>query len=269
MRVTAGGLVLLNDDNIFYHEHLGEYELYYHLKGQGVFVNGDRETALEENTLYLSVPKQLHNLTVRDTGSFYFIRFTADRSEESLMAEIRAKFNLKGNVRAEMNSMPVFEDIIRKFETRNRHLAKSANHQMLSFIYELASEIHGTRQLSTEKYANTAIKMMEENIYAGINLDKLSKDLGLNKSYFIRLFKKTKGVTPMRYFLRLKMDAACYMLRNTELKIYNISEKLNFYDEFHFSRLFKSFVGKSPEKYRKTAPFKLKIYGGAKSVKKN
>ena len=60
---------------------------------------------------------------------------------------------------------------------------------------------------------------------------------------------------------------ACYLLRNTKLKIYSISEKLNFYDEFHFSRLFKNFIGKSPEMYRKTVHLRVTPFGGAKNPK--
>ena len=53
-------------------------------------------------------------------------------------------------------------------------------------------------------------------------------------------------------FLSLqKIEAATYMLTNTNLHIHSIAEKLNFYSEFHFSRVFKQYTGFAPTVYRK------------------
>ena len=40
------------------------------------------------------------------------------------------------------------------------------------------------------------------------------------------------------------------MLISSSLLIYEIGEKLNFYSEFHFSRVFKNHTGLSPRQYR-------------------
>ena len=58
-------------------------------------------------------------------------------------------------------------------------------------------------------------------------------------------------ITPMKYFTKLKIEAASYMLTNTDQNINSIAEKLNFYSEFHFSRVFKQYTGFAPGVYRK------------------
>lgn len=58
-------------------------------------------------------------------------------------------------------------------------------------------------------------------------------------------------ITPMKYFTKLKIEAATYMLTDTGLTVHSIAEKLNFYSEFHFSRGFKQYTGFAPSVYRK------------------
>ena len=55
----------------------------------------------------------------------------------------------------------------------------------------------------------------------------------------------------MKYFTKLKIEAATYMLTDTGMAVYSIAEKLNFYSEFHFSRVFKQYTGFAPTVYRK------------------
>jgi len=55
---------------------------------------------------------------------------------------------------------------------------------------------------------------------------------------------------PMRYYTRLKIEAARAMLSSTNLSVSAISEKLGYASQFGFSRAFKSVAGLSPSVYR-------------------
>ena len=83
-----------------------------------------------------------------------------------------------------------------------------------------------------------------------ITLPDLARKLRLSESYLIRLFRNKLGMTPMKYFRKLKVEAAASLLINTELPMYSISQRLNFYSEFHFSKVFKKITGLSPSVYR-------------------
>lgn len=54
----------------------------------------------------------------------------------------------------------------------------------------------------------------------------------------------------MDYFIRLKIQYACQLLSQTDLKINTIADKIGYDDSFYFSRLFKKVHGKSPRQYR-------------------
>jgi AraC-like DNA-binding protein len=75
--------------------------------------------------------------------------------------------------------------------------------------------------------------------------------VGLDRSYFIRLFKKRVGVPPMRYAANLKMSAAADLLDNTKEPLAIVAAQVGFSDEYHFAKRFKQWSGVAPGAYRR------------------
>ena len=91
---------------------------------------------------------------------------------------------------------------------------------------------------------------MNENIENRLTLKELASHFGYSESYMYRLFYKETHFAPMNYFLHMKIKRACQLLRNTNMKVNQISFKLGFEDPYYFSRIFKKIVGQSPKDYR-------------------
>ena len=75
-------------------------------------------------------------------------------------------------------------------------------------------------------------------------------DIGYSQSHFSSLFKNRTGESPIAYFIRLKVEYACKLLKETDLKINQICFKIGIEDSFYFSRLFSKAMGMSPTEYR-------------------
>jgi len=54
----------------------------------------------------------------------------------------------------------------------------------------------------------------------------------------------------LAYFNQMKVEYACKMLRETDMKINQICYKIGIEDPFYFSRMFSKIVGMSPSEYR-------------------
>lgn len=95
-----------------------------------------------------------------------------------------------------------------------------------------------------------AVNFINDNYSEKFTLDQLCRYVNLSKGYFVRQFKKRTGYSPMHYVNVLKIDKAKTMLEQSNRSINDIMEELGFYDSAHFSKLFKSFCGYSPKRFR-------------------
>ena len=83
------------------------------------------------------------------------------------------------------------------------------------------------------------------------NLDGLAAQVKLSKFHFQRLFKKATGVSPSRYHLNLRMDAARRLLRETERGVVDVGLEVGYANPSHFAQLFRRETGLSPSDYRR------------------
>lgn len=122
----------------------------------------------------------------------------------------------------------------------------------LSFaIRECCGGKAGNVEPLTDMRIKVAIAKLEDNIKASPpSTEKLAKLLGLNKSYFIRFFKKHVGVSPMEYLLKRKMEEASKMLLFSSVRISDIAAALGYSNCHHFSSQFKKHFGLPPKSYR-------------------
>jgi AraC-like DNA-binding protein len=88
-----------------------------------------------------------------------------------------------------------------------------------------------------------------ENVKEKFNLDELAKMLYISKSSLCHKFKETVGTSLMDYILGEKIKASFYLLTDG-LTNRQIAERLNFSDEYYFSKLFKKFTGIPPKEYK-------------------
>ena len=65
-------------------------------------------------------------------------------------------------------------------------------------------------------------------------------------------FKELFGISIHQYILQFKIEQAVSYLKSfPEMSIKEIAFNLGFYDEYHFSKQFKSYTGYSPTEYKK------------------
>lgn len=91
------------------------------------------------------------------------------------------------------------------------------------------------------------------NCYGDKDLDvnKMCEHLGISSSYFSRVFKAATNETFTQYLTKIRMEKAKALLTHSDLKIYEISEKIGYEDPHYFSYNFKKKIGIKPTEYRK------------------
>ena len=92
---------------------------------------------------------------------------------------------------------------------------------------------------------------MQENVERNLTLEQLATYFKYSSSHFSMLFQKETRMSPINYFIRLKIQKACQYIMLTNLKLNEISIKLGFEEPAYFSRIFTRVMGVSPSVYRK------------------
>ena len=94
------------------------------------------------------------------------------------------------------------------------------------------------------------IEYINENFHRKISSKELAEILNLSVSQLDRKFKAFAGVSPQTYILKVRINAACTQLVQTDKTITEIYLDNGFYDQSYFGRQFKKFTGVTPRKYR-------------------
>jgi AraC-like DNA-binding protein len=120
---------------------------------------------------------------------------------------------------------------------------------------QLLAELHtikdgGNHIDSLNTMVSSAKKNMYSNINKSIDLVQIASELGVSYSKFRIDFKKQTGVSPLQYYLLLKIEKSKELLLNTNKSQKEIAFGLGFESDVYFNRLFKRKTGSAPGKFR-------------------
>ena len=94
------------------------------------------------------------------------------------------------------------------------------------------------------------VELMEANTEEPIDLDELASFVSVSRRQLERLFHRYLDCTPSRYYLRLRLDRARQLLKQTTLSIIDVSSACGFVSTPHFSRCYRKYIGFSPREDR-------------------
>ncbi len=78
----------------------------------------------------------------------------------------------------------------------------------------------------------------------------LSEELYINSSYLSTMFAAQADMRFVDYVTHVKLRRAAWLLKNTNMKIFEIADRLDYKDIGYFSRQFKKIYGITPSEYR-------------------
>lgn len=96
-----------------------------------------------------------------------------------------------------------------------------------------------------------ALKMIAENYQIGISREEIATKLRITPEYLSMLFYKEVGQSFTTYLKNYRINKAKELLTHTELKIYEIAEKVGYLDPKYFCRVFKEVTGVPAGEYQK------------------
>lgn len=237
----------------FYSGIRQEHTLHYVLDGNGWYEVNNTRYQIKKGDIFAIFPDTLFTLSVDKNNPWLFcwVNFYGQKATEYCK---KAGISIETPVIHHIND--VFPNVI---EECLEHVTKNDSYysqfQLSACVYQCLAEIdaftnHISPQVpSRSLYVSTAIAYMEQYYWKTLRISSLAKYLGIEKSYFYRIFKKETGCSPVEYLIDLRIEKAKNLIRHG-YSFQEIASSIGINDLFYFSKLFTKKTGYTPSKYR-------------------
>lgn len=95
------------------------------------------------------------------------------------------------------------------------------------------------------------VQWMNEHVAEEFSLSQLARQVEISEYHFNRLFKRAMGMPPSQYQIKLRLDLARQLLRETQRNVIDIANEVGYVNASHFARLFRRASGMTPSEYRR------------------
>lgn len=95
-----------------------------------------------------------------------------------------------------------------------------------------------------------AVSYIRENYQKELSLIEVAEQVHRSPEYFSRLFKEETGENFSVYLMMYRLNRAKELLEHTDMKVYQIAHEVGYTTPSYFSRIFKRYMGISPEMLR-------------------
>lgn len=95
-----------------------------------------------------------------------------------------------------------------------------------------------------------AITLMRADPGAAMGSERLAAEAGMSRANFFRVFESSTGVTPRVFLNVVRLEHAVHAAVNTDEGIGEMSDRLGFSNQAHFTRFFRDHAGVPPSRFR-------------------
>lgn len=211
-------------------------------EGKGFLRNQKSEYSLKQGDILLFQPEQIPFFygTEGEIWEFWWFEFLA----KNLLLTKERIFSFKQNI--------FFETQCRNcLDLLKRGRMVLASSMFCGILAEISWQIESVSYIDEKKSLFVKACQLIQRELSTITVKRVAFAIGLGERELRTLFWQYYGQPPKKYIMSAKLDMACFMLKNTNKTIGEISDSIGFSSQFHFSRVFRETMGITPNCWRK------------------
>jgi len=230
----------------------GVYLLHYIIEGKGRYFVNEKEYELGSGDVFAIYPDDLVAYQADEAEPWLFCWMEIGGKNAEFCYE-RIGFEYEHPIAHLQNN--IFENGVNNcldyIESNENNLSQL---RLTGFAYEVLSAFEQPEAYSNQKkedlYISKSVQYIEHNIHKKIFVSDVAKYIGLEHSYFYRIFKRKMGISPEKYLIQQRIEKSKkYIQAGVAYK--NIPPLVGINDIYYFFRTFKSVTGMSPSEYKK------------------
>jgi AraC-like DNA-binding protein len=253
-------------------------EITYVIEGSGIHIVGDEQYEISKGDLFVINYDVPHGFFAKPGNSkdpvVYNCSFMPGFLDSSLFSsnqfqDIASSFLFKSLFPEDYRPSPDLKlrgtefyeigDLYSKMYNEYKSMKKGYLDIIRAYLIELFIKVFRLMEESEPKAhtaknidaVHKAVSYMKQNFNSEVKLDDLAMQSFVSKNYFSRLFREVTGISFSDYMQKLRIDEACSLLRQSDMKVIDVAQQVGFKDIKFFYEVFKKITGKTPGDYRR------------------
>ena len=223
-------------------------------EGRGRVILGGREFELSPGSVFGYSPNTSVEIfaSSRELMSKYYVTFTGKSAHQILKLAGIAPYGFRQIV-ARHEIRDLFEMFIDNGLAHTEYSQNLCTSLLPTLAYKIAERSIPTDNLSTRAYLTylRVREMIDQNYLIFKTVEQLAEESTLTVSYICQLFKRFDHISPYQYLLRQRMRYAADLLSTQGVLVKQAAKRLEFADQFQFSRAFHRVFGISPTEFQR------------------
>ena len=124
------------------------------------------------------------------------------------------------------------------------------------YLEQIANQLFVLKKADGQDRTSQVIERIchyiENHLDEDLSLVRLAEIHYFNPSYLSHFFKQEQGMNLSEYIDRCRIRKARELLRNSDLKVREVSERVGYHTAHSFTRFFKKMTGMTPKEYRES-----------------
>ncbi|GMQ57837.1 AraC family transcriptional regulator [Vallitalea sediminicola] len=260
-------LLFYHNDNIIFPPHWhDEIELIYMLEGECEVWLNNTLYKLNKGNLIVIGSKEIHHFSNNKKSKKIFIQFDLslvsniynDLNNLKYMVPVFDSNNISDEhyrMELERQILELEQEFIQKKPAYKLNLMAGLYRiiaVMLRFTpVEYYSKGEKTKQNQQIMLLSKIYKYVEDHYAENISLEQIAKVANFSTYHFTRFFKKSTGITFLKYLHLYRVEKSKKLLETSSEKIIEVAMLSGFDNIKTYNRVFKDYTGMTPSEYRK------------------
>lgn len=223
------------------------------ISGKGIYRIGKKEFHIEKNHGFLIHPKEVTYYEADATNPWEYIWLAFDGIEADRILE---QYDLTPQ---NYKCVPEDANKLNSYLQQSLNCFKNAEHsqtEIAGWFYLFFSCLQCKKidiAMGKDKIlTQAALEYMRNNYMYDINIDGISAQIGIDRTYLYKLCKKYTNTSPKEFLTARRIDASKNMLWHSENTITEIALSCGFHDSSSFCKTFRQYENQSPSDYQKS-----------------
>ncbi|HAI10816.1 MAG TPA: hypothetical protein DCM28_03880 [Phycisphaerales bacterium] len=237
-----------------------DLDLWYLLDGYGYLQTPDGKITLQPGVCLVLRGGQAYDFTRTSPQPFmhYWVHFNFLDDHEHPIAPNKPPHLPVYRQMHEIEPLEMLLDRAREVHRGPSELRFQADVWLHAALLEIQREDQRAHTSSDERQSHydheveSVCKKILDNPAQHLDMNDLCQMLHCSRAHVYRRFKQHTGRSPQQFAIDMRMQAAHFLLLDSNMSIAQIASQLGYVDVYFFSRQFKQHHGVSPASFRKS-----------------